>query len=98
MRNVDSKLFTTSSDDINRSADGITSKKNRTRSFDDLQLTDGEEVHGVPILIGSITKHRVVESNSINQKQSSKPGESAQEGRALTMSRLLDDHAWDFPI
>ncbi len=27
MRNVDSKLFTASSDDINRSADGITSKR-----------------------------------------------------------------------
>jgi len=81
---------------LHGSAYRIAAVKHRRRSTNNLHPADAERIDSVPVLVGPVAKHRVVQPDSVNQQQVTKSGETANKRRPLTVRRFLNHDSRQF--
>ena len=77
---------------VDRAADGIGPEQHRALALHQFDAVDGIGIDGIPILHRSAAPGGVVDADAIDHQQVLAAGEATDEGRAVAVGGLLDQH------
>lgn len=78
---------------VDRTGDSVGSEERRRTPATNIDRLDAPRIDGEKILVGTLAKDRVVQTNTVKEKEGLLPRATTDIGRSLAMGRLLNINA-----